>query len=132
MIAPITIECVYEGGVFRPLERVDFREGDRLKLWVEKFDISKFCGAFGKGSLEELETFEEEVQMGRCNLSKYYGMLGKASAERLAELEGSSDSADLDHLPIEENIEIGSPVRKTKGIIKLDPAIARDFADSDE
>ena len=46
-------------------------------------------------------------------------MLGKASAKRLAELEGSNDSADLDHLPIEENIEIGSPVRKTKGIIKL-------------
>jgi hypothetical protein len=59
-------------------------------------------------------------------------MLGKASAKRLAELEGSNDSADLDHLPIEENIEIGSPVRKTKGIIKLDPAIARDIADSDE
>jgi predicted DNA-binding antitoxin AbrB/MazE fold protein len=132
MIAPITIECVYEGGVFRPLEKVDFREGERLKLRVEKFDISKFCGAFGKGSLEELETFEEEAQMGRCNLSKYYGMLGKASAERLAELEGSNDSADLELLPIEENIEIGSPVRKTKGIIKLDPAISRDFADSDE
>ena len=40
---------------------------------------------------------------------------------------------DIDLLPGEEvDIEIGSPVRRTKGIIKLDPAIARDIADSDE
>ena len=39
----------------------------------------------------------------------------------------------IDLLPGEEvDIEIGSPVRRTKGIIKLDPAIARDIADSDE
>jgi predicted DNA-binding antitoxin AbrB/MazE fold protein len=81
MGAPKTIECVYEGGVFRPLEEVYFREGERLKLRVEKFDISKFYGAFGEGSMDEFETFEEEAQMGRCDLSKYYGILGKASAE---------------------------------------------------
>lgn len=40
---------------------------------------------------------------------------------------------DIDLLPGEVvDIEIGSPVRRTKGIIKLDPAIARDIADSDE
>jgi Protein of unknown function DUF104. len=126
-----TIDCVYEGGVFRPLQEVDFREGERLKLTVKKFDISKFCGAFGEGSREEFETLEEEAQMGRCNYSKYYGILGKASAERLAELEGSNGSEDLELLPIEENTEIGSPVRKTKGIIKLDPAVARDISDSE-
>jgi predicted DNA-binding antitoxin AbrB/MazE fold protein len=58
MIASNTIECVYEGGVFRPLEKVDLKEGTRLK-----------------------------IKMDRCDLSKYYGILGKASAERLAELE---------------------------------------------
>ena len=82
--------------------------------------------------MEKFEKFEEEAQMGRCGLSKYYGILGKASAERLAELEGSNDSEVLELLPIEENTETGSPVRKTKGLIKLDPAIARDIADSDE
>lgn len=92
MIAPNTIECVYEGGVLRPLHEVDFRDGEILLLRVEKFDISKFYGAFGEGSMEEFEKFEEEAQMGRCGLSKYYGILGKASAERLAELEDSYDS----------------------------------------
>jgi predicted DNA-binding antitoxin AbrB/MazE fold protein len=97
MIAPNTIECVYEGGVLRSLHEVDFRDRERLLLRVEKFDISKFCGAFGEGFMDELETFEV-----------------------------------LQLLPIEENTEIGSPIRKTKDLIKLDPAIARDIADSDE
>lgn len=63
MSASKTIECVYEGGVLRPLHEVDFREGERLLLTVRKFDISKFVGAFGEGTMEELETFEEEAQM---------------------------------------------------------------------
>jgi len=58
MNASKTIECVYEGGVFRPLEKVELQEGTRLK-----------------------------IKMGRCDLSKFYGILGRASAERLAELE---------------------------------------------
>ena len=58
MSASKTIECVYEGGVFKPLEKVDLKDGTKLK-----------------------------IKMVRCDLSKYYGILGKASAERLAELE---------------------------------------------
>jgi predicted DNA-binding antitoxin AbrB/MazE fold protein len=49
--------------VFRPLHEVDFKEGERLKLMVKKFDISKFSGAFGEGSMEEFDTFQEEAQM---------------------------------------------------------------------
>ena len=69
--------------------------------------------------------------MGRCDLSEYYGILGKASAERIAELEGSGCSDDIDLLSAEIGIENDSLVRRTKGIIKLDPGIARDIADSD-
>lgn len=58
-----TIECVYEGGVLRPLGKVDFKEGERLRLKVERFDISKFCGVFGEGSGNEFDQFEEEAQM---------------------------------------------------------------------
>ena len=40
---------------------------------------------------------------------------------------------DLNLQPGEEvDIEISNSVRSTKGIIKLDPAIARDIADSDD
>ena len=63
MSASKTIECVYEGGVLKPLHDVDFKEGERVKLTVKKFDISKFLGAFGEGSMEEFEKFEEEAQM---------------------------------------------------------------------
>ena len=63
MSASKTIECVYEGGVLKPLHDVDFKEGERVKLTVKKFDISKFLGAFGEGSVEEFEEFEEEAQM---------------------------------------------------------------------
>jgi predicted DNA-binding antitoxin AbrB/MazE fold protein len=63
MTASKTIECIYEDGVFKPLEKVDLKEGTKLRLRVEKFDISRFCGAFGEGSMEEYEAFEEEAQM---------------------------------------------------------------------
>lgn len=53
-----TIQCIYEGGVFKPLEKVYLKEGTKLK-----------------------------IKMGRCDLSEYYGILGKASEKRLAELE---------------------------------------------
>jgi len=58
-----TIECVYEGGVLKPLAKVAFKEGERLRLKIERFDITKFLGAFGKGSSEEFEKFEEEAQV---------------------------------------------------------------------
>ncbi len=63
MSASKTIECVYEGGVLKPLHEVDFKEGERVKLMVKKFDISKFLGAFGEGSVEEFEEFEEGSQI---------------------------------------------------------------------
>jgi predicted DNA-binding antitoxin AbrB/MazE fold protein len=124
-----TIECVYEGGVLRPLHEVDFKEGERLKLTVKKFEISKFYGALGEGSMEEFEAFEEEAQMKKGDLSRYYGILGKASAERLAELEGSNDCALQSREMTIENSR--TSVRRTRGLIKLDPDIAKDIADSD-
>ena len=63
MSASETIERVYEHGVLKPLHEVDFKEGERLKLTIKKFNISDFLGAFGEGSIEELEKFEEEAQM---------------------------------------------------------------------
>jgi len=55
------IEVIYRNGVFRPLEAVDLEEGERLKIRVEHLDISKYYGAFGKASANELERLEEEL-----------------------------------------------------------------------
>jgi predicted DNA-binding antitoxin AbrB/MazE fold protein len=32
---PKVIEAVYENGVFKPLEKVDLREGERVKIRIE-------------------------------------------------------------------------------------------------
>jgi predicted DNA-binding antitoxin AbrB/MazE fold protein len=39
---------------------VELEEGKKLKIRVEQFDISKYYGAFGKASAEELERLEEQ------------------------------------------------------------------------
>ncbi|MGB7532802.1 MAG: antitoxin family protein [Halobacteriota archaeon] len=45
-----SIEAVYERGVLKPLEKVNMREGERLKIKIEKsllFDIvKKYRGYF--------------------------------------------------------------------------------------
>ncbi len=41
----------------------DFKEGQNLKLKIEKFDISKYYGAFGEGTLDEFKEYESEAQM---------------------------------------------------------------------
>ena len=33
---PKVIEVIYEDGVFKPLKKVDLREGERLKVRIEK------------------------------------------------------------------------------------------------
>jgi len=44
------IEAVYEKGIFKPLEKVNMREGEKLKIKIEKsllFDIvKKYRGYF--------------------------------------------------------------------------------------
>jgi predicted DNA-binding antitoxin AbrB/MazE fold protein len=55
------IEVIYRDGVFRPLETVDLEEGKKLKIRVDRFDIAKYYGAFGKASAKDLERLEEEL-----------------------------------------------------------------------
>jgi len=38
---PRVIEAVYEGGAFRPLEKIDFKEGERVRLMVAKEKTSR-------------------------------------------------------------------------------------------
>jgi predicted DNA-binding antitoxin AbrB/MazE fold protein len=54
MSAGETIECVYEDGVFKPMENVNLEEGIKPKNKIEKVDLSKYYGMFGKASAERL------------------------------------------------------------------------------
>jgi predicted DNA-binding antitoxin AbrB/MazE fold protein len=58
-----TIECEYEGGVFKPVKNVNLEEGTKLKIKIEKVDLSKYYGMFGKASAERLEELEGEVYL---------------------------------------------------------------------
>ncbi|MGV8089950.1 MAG: antitoxin family protein [Methanothrix sp.] len=63
MSASETIECVYEGGVFKSMEDVKPEEGTRLKIKIEKVDLSKYYGMFGKASAERLDELEGEIYL---------------------------------------------------------------------
>ena len=55
-----TIEVVYEGGVFKPLEPVELKEGERMALDIKKLP-EKLFGIFrGKDLSKLLEETEEE------------------------------------------------------------------------
>ena len=58
-----TIDCVYEGGVLKQLEKVKLAEGTKLRIKIETVDISKFYGIFGKASTDRLEEFEGEAYL---------------------------------------------------------------------
>jgi len=63
---PKIIEAVYENGVFKPLQKVELREGERVKLRVEKDKkeiLEKYRGLLGKSSVKELQTLEWEAIM---------------------------------------------------------------------
>jgi predicted DNA-binding antitoxin AbrB/MazE fold protein len=57
------IECVYEGGVFKPLKDIKLEEGTKLRIRIEKVDLSGHYGMFGKASAERLEELEDEVYL---------------------------------------------------------------------
>ncbi len=63
MGASETIECVYEGGVFKPMEKVKLEDGTKLKIKIEKVDLSNYYGMFGKASAERLEELEGEAYL---------------------------------------------------------------------
>ena len=56
----------YEKGVLKPLEPLEFREGEELVVFIRKRRVSevleKYVGIFGKADVEELKKYEEEAQ----------------------------------------------------------------------
>ncbi|WP_456329717.1 antitoxin family protein [Archaeoglobus sp.] len=59
---PKIIEAVYENGVFKPLQKVDLKEGEKVKLKVEEMSVvDRVFGILkGKDTLKALRELEDE------------------------------------------------------------------------
>mgnify|MGYP001113939786 CR=1 FL=1 len=55
-----TIEVVYEDGVFKPLEKVELKEGEQLKVEIKKLPENLFGIFRGKDLMKLLEETEDE------------------------------------------------------------------------
>ncbi|ATZ61585.2 MAG: antitoxin family protein [Methanosarcinales archaeon Met12] len=58
-----TIEVVYEKGVFKPLEKVEIREGERLRVEIDSLSNivdTSFGLLKGKDTLKTLKELEDE------------------------------------------------------------------------
>ena len=66
---PKVIEVIYEDGVFKPLEKVNLKEGEKLKIKIEReIDnlLDKYCGLLeSKITLEEIKRIRGELREWR-------------------------------------------------------------------
>ncbi len=53
-----TVRARFEGGVLRPLEPLDLREGEEVIIVLRR-DLSRYVGALGKASYRELKNLED-------------------------------------------------------------------------
>jgi predicted DNA-binding antitoxin AbrB/MazE fold protein len=59
------IEAIYENGVFKPLQKVNLREGERVKIEIKE-DLSKLRGKYGKKI--DLITLRDEIYDRRSHI----------------------------------------------------------------
>ena len=59
---PKVIEVIYENGVLKPLEKIELKEGEKLKITLRKIDLGEFVMAkLPESKIEDLEKrFEDE------------------------------------------------------------------------
>jgi len=64
---PKIIEAVYENGVFKPLEKVDLREGEKIRIRIEEdvIELAKsYAGVGGyKGRVSQEKLYGVEVDI---------------------------------------------------------------------
>ena len=61
---PKIIEAVYEDGVFKPLEKVDLKEGERIRLKIEKRTLNFDPIDLGEPvSIEKIKELRDELWM---------------------------------------------------------------------
>ena len=56
------IEAVYEDGVFKPLQKVELKEGEKVKILLKKIDLTKFIMA--SMPEEKIRKFEKRFENG--------------------------------------------------------------------
>ncbi|MEM0266480.1 MAG: antitoxin family protein [Archaeoglobaceae archaeon] len=64
---PKSIEAIYENGVFKPLEKIELKEGEKVRLRITRDLrdlVSKFCGV-GKYSdkITDDKLYKIEVEL---------------------------------------------------------------------
>ncbi len=52
------IDVIYENGVFKPLEKVDLKEGERVKVIIKK-SVEHLVGKYGRRKVNFLELKDE-------------------------------------------------------------------------
>jgi len=65
---PKVIEVVYENGVFKPLEKVELKEGVRVRIRIEDIEdlLKGFCGLMeSKVTLEDIKKMKAEAKTWR-------------------------------------------------------------------
>jgi len=58
MYMPKIIECIYEDGVFKPLEKVELKEGERVRIILRKSKreiLDKYAGTVKLGKVVKIE-----------------------------------------------------------------------------
>jgi len=63
------IEVIYENGVFKPLEKVDLKEGEKLKI-VIKTDIRNLRGKYGRREKSKLLELRDEIYDRRSHIHR--------------------------------------------------------------
>ncbi|MEM1672248.1 MAG: antitoxin family protein [Archaeoglobaceae archaeon] len=65
---PKIIEAIYEDGVFKPLEKVDLKDGEKVRVEIKK-DIDQLRGKY-KAKLPQMVELKDEIYDRRCHLHR--------------------------------------------------------------
>lgn len=65
---PKAIEVIYEDGVFKPLEKVNLKEGTRIKIEIKKENIEHLRGKYGKNKKINLTELKDEIYDRRSHI----------------------------------------------------------------
>ena len=65
---PKVIEAIYENGVFKPLEKVDLKEGEKFRL-VLRENVDDLRGKYGRRKIDVIK-LRDEIHDRRNHFSR--------------------------------------------------------------